>query len=169
MVLAVGVDLVSIARVARLYKRYPLLFPRRILGAREKALAAEKPLSAASLAARFAAKEAVLKAIGCGIGPAALVEVDIIALPGKQPRVILSGHAARFAAARGIEQVALSITHEPPLACAVAVAYGRYGQGNLKKVDSGQRSRSGGNNPTVWAKALRGHRKRRGKKNRNKR
>lgn len=76
-----------------------------------------------TLAAGFAAKEAVLKAIGCGIGPAALNEVEVIAPPGSQPGVTLYGEALRLANELNISAIAVSMTHEPPFACACAAAF----------------------------------------------
>ncbi|HSW35413.1 MAG TPA: holo-ACP synthase [Candidatus Limnocylindrales bacterium] len=123
MILGVGVDLVSIERISKIYAKYPERFLRRIFTACEREAFRKRGSSMASLAARYAAKEAVLKAIGCGIGPAALCEVEVVTTPGKQPLVNLSGDAARQAKERKITAVALSITHEPPIACAVAAVY----------------------------------------------
>ncbi|MEW5786136.1 MAG: holo-ACP synthase, partial [Bacillota bacterium] len=87
MILGVGVDLVSIKRLEQAYRRRPERFLRRIFSAAELALFMERPFPLPSLAARFAAKEAVLKAIGCGIGPAAMREVEIQAARGRPPPV----------------------------------------------------------------------------------
>jgi len=119
----VGVDLVSIERIGRIYERYPEKFMRRVFAAAEIREMTQAPLSTASLAARFAAKEAVLKAIGCGIGPAGLSEVEITRSTGQKPFVELHGEAYRLAAERGIRDIELSLTHEPPFACAVAAAF----------------------------------------------
>ena len=129
MVAGVGVDLVSIARIERAYRRRPRRFLRRLFSTAELSLLMPRRALFPAMAARFAAKEAVLKAIGCGPGPASWQEVEIIAPPGKQPQVRLSGIAARLAAERGISGIALSMTHEPPFAGAVAVAYTRQGDG----------------------------------------
>lgn len=123
MVVGVGVDLVSIRRIERAYRRRPRRFLRRIFSTAEISLLMPRPALFPAMAARFAAKEAVLKAIGCGLGPASWREVEIIALPGKRPQVRLSGSAARLAGESGITGVALSMTHEPPFAGAIAVAY----------------------------------------------
>ncbi|HOA35034.1 MAG TPA: holo-ACP synthase [Bacillota bacterium] len=123
MVIGVGVDLVSIARIERAYNRRPRRFLRRIFSAAELSLLLPRRVLFPAMAARFAAKEAVLKAIGCGLGPASWTEVEIIAPPGREPQVRLSGTAARLAAERGISRIALSMTHEPPFAAAIAVAY----------------------------------------------
>lgn len=123
MIIGVGVDLVSIDRIEKIYEKYPDHFLKRIFSDTEKESFAGKGSPMAGLAARFAAKEAVLKAIGCGIGPAALNEVEIITLPGRQPRAILHGEALRLADEKNIKDIAVSISHEPPLACAFAIAF----------------------------------------------
>jgi holo-[acyl-carrier protein] synthase len=123
MILGTGVDLVSIRRIERVYRRHGERFLRRVFSAAELALLMARPFPLPSMAARFAAKEAVLKAIGCGIGPASLQEVEILAARGKKPAVRLSGYARRLAGERGINAVELSMTHELPFACAVAIAY----------------------------------------------
>ena len=123
MILGVGIDLVSIKRIERVYRRRPERFLRRIFTAAERDFLRERRFYMPAMASRFAAKEAVLKAIGCGIGPAGLREVEVLAPPGKPPRVRLYGDAARLAEEHGITAVEISLTHEPPFACAVAVAY----------------------------------------------
>ncbi len=123
MILGVGIDLVSIERIERVYKRYPVRFLHRILTTREEHRFAEKGSPVNTLAAYYAAKEAVLKAIGCGIGPAAFNEVEVIALPGQQPGIVLYGEALRLANERNISSIAVSMTHEPPFACACAAAF----------------------------------------------
>ncbi len=123
MIEGVGVDLIAIKRVEQAYRRRPKRFLSRIFTAAELALFAQRPALIPAAAARFAGKEAVLKAIGCGIGPAALREVEILAPLGLKPQVRLSGAAARLAKERGITGIEVSLTHEPPFAGAIAVAY----------------------------------------------
>ncbi len=123
--IGLGVDLVSIDRIEKVYDKHRQRFLRRILTAYEEDTFREKGSSMVTLAARYAAKEAVLKAIGCGIGPAAMNEVEIVTSPGKQPQVQLHGAAARLADEKGIIKIAISLSHEPPLACAFAAATGK--------------------------------------------
>ncbi len=123
MFIGVGVDLVAIERIKKILNRFPVRFLDRIFTEREKQNFLDHKNSAASLAARYAAKEASLKAIGCGIGPASLKEVEITTIPGKEPAVELHGEALRLARDKKITAVAVSLTHEPPFACAVAAAY----------------------------------------------
>ena len=123
MIIGVGVDLIAIKRIEKAYRRRPERFLARIFTAAELALFAQRPSIIPAAAARFAGKEAVLKAIGCGIGPAAMRDVEILAPPGLKPQVRLSGAAVRLAEERGITGIELSLTHEPPFAGAIAVAY----------------------------------------------
>ncbi len=123
MIKGVGVDLISIERIDRVYRRHRHRFINRIFTRGERELIARRTAPTAAMAARFAAKEAVLKAIGCGIGPAGLAEVEILSLPAGPPEVRLHGKAALEAARRGIGGVKVSLTHDPPFACALAVAY----------------------------------------------
>ncbi len=122
MGLQVGVDLVAIKRVERILRKYPDRFISRVLSEEEKPVFIEKGARPETLAAAFAAKEAVLKAIGCGIGPAALNEVTVLAGSGCRPKVKLSGEAKRLATEINITAITVSMTHEPPFACAIAAA-----------------------------------------------
>jgi holo-[acyl-carrier protein] synthase len=122
MIVGVGVDIVEVARIERAVARWGEGFVRRIYTPREL----ERAAAAASgprLAARFAAKEAVMKALGCGWRGLAWREVEITNDPQGRPVVHLHGAAQRLAAARGIAQihVALSHTHDHAVASAVAV------------------------------------------------
>ncbi len=119
----VGVDLVSIKRIEQLLNKYPDRFMGRILSENEKKIFIVKGARTETLAAAFAAKEAVLKALGCGIGPAALDEVEVLSLAGKQPLAKLHGAAARIAKEKNIKGISISMTHEQPFACAIAAAY----------------------------------------------
>jgi holo-[acyl-carrier protein] synthase len=110
----VGIDLIEIDRLERALRRHPRL-EQRLFSEAEREYAGSRARPARHLAARFAAKEAVLKALGAGDG-LGLGEVEILA--GEPPRVRLSGRAAR--AARGLE-VKISLTHSRETAAAVAI------------------------------------------------
>jgi holo-[acyl-carrier protein] synthase len=110
----VGIDLLEIGRMERALERYPRLAERLFTPA-EREYAAARSRPGRHLAARFAAKEAVLKAIGTP-GGFGLHEVEILA--GKPPTVRLSGRAAEAAAGERIE---ISLTHSRDFAAAVAV------------------------------------------------
>ena len=76
----------------------------------------------ASLAARFAAKEAGSKALGTGVGAVAWREIEILANPRGRPVVVLHGAAAVRAAALGLHHWSISLTHLAGLAVALVVA-----------------------------------------------
>ena len=123
MILGVGIDLVSIERIEKIYRKHPDRFLKRIFTDREINSFTKMGSSMSTLSSRYAAKEAILKAIGCGIGPAALNEVEVIVLPGQQPRVKLHGEASRLSAEQNITEIMVSMTHEPPFACSCAAAF----------------------------------------------
>ena len=77
-----------------------------------------------SLAARFAAKEAVSKALGTGIGRVAWREIEILRGPARQPVLVLSGEAQLLAQQLGLDQWTVSLSHTQGHAIALVVAIG---------------------------------------------
>jgi holo-[acyl-carrier protein] synthase len=115
----VGLDLIEIERIRRALERYPS-FRERCFTEAERAYCESRPNPAESFAGRFAAKEAVGKALGFGVARAfAWRQIEIVGRP--KPRVFLSGRVAEVAARRGAGQIDLSMTHSRALAAAVAV------------------------------------------------
>lgn len=121
MKLVTGIDLIEIERVAAAVERHGARFLNRVFTPLELAEAGGSP---SSLAARFAAKEAVAKALGCGIGPIGWQEIEIRRQPGSQPVLHLSGEAARLAAELGLDTWSVSLTHARDQAAAVVVGVG---------------------------------------------
>ena len=118
-----GVDLVSVAEIRRWIEdpRDPLI-PRCFVQA-ELDEVGDGVNRIERLAGRFAAKEAVLKAIGIGFGAGvAFTDVMIRRSPGEAPEVRLSGGAAKAAAALGVTAWKLSISHAGDMAMASALA-----------------------------------------------
>jgi holo-[acyl-carrier protein] synthase len=114
MASGIGIDLLEIDRLERALERHPRL-AERVFTSAEREYAAARARPARHLAARFAAKEAVVKALGLS-GGFGLREIEVVA--GEPPTVRLSGRAAE--AGRGRE-VQLSLTHSKELAAAVAM------------------------------------------------
>jgi holo-[acyl-carrier protein] synthase len=109
----IGIDLLEIRRLERALERHPRL-AERVFTEAERDYAAARARPGRHLAARFAAKEAVVKALGLsGFG---LREIEIVA--GEPPTARLSGRAAEAAAGEPIE---VSLTHSRDFAAAVAV------------------------------------------------
>lgn len=115
----VGLDLIEIARVRRALERYPS-FRERVFTDAERAYCDSRPNPAESYAGRFAAKEAVGKALGFGVARAwAWRDVEVVGRP--KPSVRLSGRVATWAERVGAGQIDLSMTHSRELAAAVCV------------------------------------------------
>ena len=112
-----GIDLLEIERLERALARYPRL-EARLFTEGERAYAAARRRPGRHLAARFAAKEAVVKALGT---PAGFAPREIEIEAGEPPRVRLSGRTAGLAAERGLS-LQVSLTHGRDHAAAVALA-----------------------------------------------
>lgn len=110
----VGIDLLEIERMERALARHPRLAERLFTPA-EREYAAARAVPARHLAARFAAKEAVVKALGLR-GGFDLKQIEVVA--GEPPTVRLSGRPAEVAAGRELE---ISLTHSRDYAAAVAI------------------------------------------------
>jgi len=117
--LSFGVDLVEVRRVALIAERYGERFGRRVFTERELA---DCGMRAESLAARWAAKEAVAKALGTGFGPVGYLDIEVVQDEARCPHVHLHGRAAALAEALGLTRWALSISHDGGMAIAFVVA-----------------------------------------------
>ena len=120
-VVGVGVDLCDVDRLRRAMARTQGLRDR-IFTAAEQGYCQRRRDPAERYAARFAAKEAVMKAMGVGLGACALRDIEVVKATSGAPSVALHGGAARLAAERGVTAWQLSLTHTSSLAHATAVA-----------------------------------------------
>lgn len=123
MVVGVGVDIIEIARIAAAVE-HSERFVHRIYTPGEIAYCQQASPPFARLAGRFAAKEAVMKALESGWGPLAWQEIEVQKGPQGQPLVALSGAARELAQKRGVRRVLLSISHSRDYAVAYATAIG---------------------------------------------
>lgn len=127
MIYGIGTDLVEIARIAAAFDRFGERFAQRILGPQElQRYAARRARSEqrglAFLATRFAAKEAVSKAIGLGMrSPMSWRAIEILNAPSGRPQAVPNGALAEFLRARGL-RLSVSVTDEQAMALAFAVA-----------------------------------------------
>lgn len=117
----VGIDLVDIARFRALLARRPALASRLFTDDERAALAGRRD-PVPGLAARFAAKEATLKALGVGIGATRWTEIEVLRQTSGAPELRLTGRAAHLAENRGVVHLAVSLTHTDALASAVVTA-----------------------------------------------
>ncbi len=122
-VLGVGTDLVEVDRLRDALDRQSGLADR-LFTAAERAASARHRDPLPHLAARFAAKESVMKALGQGMGSMAFTDIEVVSEPSGAPQVVLHGRALERATALGVGRWHLSLTHTTSLAQAVAVAAG---------------------------------------------
>ena len=120
MIVGIGADVVSVPRFAASLERTPELRERLFTG-RERVTESGAPRTDTSLAARFAAKEAVAKALGAPQGMQ-WHHCEVVGDSVGRPWLELTGTVAEQAAAQGVERWHLSLTHDGDLAIAYVVA-----------------------------------------------
>jgi holo-[acyl-carrier protein] synthase len=112
MIVGTGVDITEVDRIEAVVKRFGDRFLRRVFTPAEIRYCMGKPNAAERLAARFAAKEAGMKAIGTGLRHGITwQDVEVLRLPGQRPVLQFHGKAAEFAARLGCKRTHLSLSH----------------------------------------------------------
>lgn len=125
MILGSGVDLCEVPRVEAAVARHGSRFLERIFTGREIAYADSKANRFERYAARFAAKEAGMKALGTGWhGGITWRDFEVVNLPSGRPTLKFHGRAAEVAAKLGVRHVALSLTHTKEQALAMVILEG---------------------------------------------
>jgi holo-[acyl-carrier protein] synthase len=119
MGLRTGVDLIEVSRIRDAVERYGQRFIARIFTETEQQ---DSNGRFTSLAARFAAKEAVAKALGCGIGPVGWLEIEIKSDGNRAPHLYLHGEAEKLANELGLSSWSVSLSHTESQAIALVVA-----------------------------------------------
>ena len=119
--LGIGVDLCEIDRMRAALDRTPSLRPR-LFTEDEQAYCDRRSDPTERYAVRFAAKEAVMKAMGVGVGACKWREIEVATADTGAPSVLLHGGAQRLADERGIAEWRLTMTHTHRVAEAIAVA-----------------------------------------------
>ena len=114
MIVGIGVDLVDISRFERSLTRTPRLLERLFAPA-------ERALKPHSLAARYAAKEALIKALG-GSDGVRWTDIEVASEPSGRPIFALSGETSQTVQGRGIHHLHLSLSHDGGLAAAYVIA-----------------------------------------------
>ena len=123
MVIGVGVDVIDVERFRASLTRTPTM-RERIFTLAELEHVATKYDPVLSLAARFAAREAVMKAMGLGLGAFGFHDASVRIDDAGAPHLIISGQAAALATDRGIDTWHLSLAHDGGMATAMVVASG---------------------------------------------
>jgi len=118
----IGTDIVEIERVKQAAERNGDRFLNRVFTPSERSFCDSRRDRFACYAVRFAAKEAVLKAMGTGLAGSRWTDVEIARKTGGFPTVLLHGATAALAAKKGIGRMLLSLSHDREKALAFAVA-----------------------------------------------
>lgn len=129
-VVGVGIDLVDVDRFRASLERTPSMIERMFTpGERDYALLANDPTE--RFAVRFAAKEAVMKALGVGLGAFGFHDVEVVREDGGNPLLGVYGPAEQLARQRGVTAWQISLTHTNLSAGAVVIALGTAGTATL--------------------------------------
>jgi holo-[acyl-carrier protein] synthase len=120
-VLWIGTDVVDLDRFRLALQRTPSMV-ERVFTEGERAYSLRKKDPTERLAARFAVKEATMKALGVGLGAFKFYDVEVTKARSGEPSLQLSGRALDLAAARGITEWKVSITHSDLIAMAIVIA-----------------------------------------------
>jgi holo-[acyl-carrier protein] synthase len=124
-ILGVGMDIVETKRIAESIERFGDRFLHRVFLDGEVAYSQSMKFPHFHLAARFAAKEAISKAFGTGIGhEMGWRDLEIVRESNGAPRVVLHGRAEAYAKARGVQAVHVSLSHTAEYGAASAVVVG---------------------------------------------
>ena len=122
MIVGTGVDITEVPRIRQALERHGERFLNRVFTAEEARYCNGKPNAAERLAARFAAKEAGMKAIGTGLrGGITWKDMEVVRRPGQRPELHYHGRAAEIAGALGCKRVHLSLSHTAEQAIAYVI------------------------------------------------
>ena len=123
MIFGIGIDVVEVSRIEGAMTRQGELFLAKLFTETEKQYCEKQSRPAIHYAARFAAKEAVSKALGTGIGGSVgWLEMEVFRTENGAPKMIFHGKAAAFLATHRITEVQISLSHAQEYAAANAVA-----------------------------------------------
>lgn len=121
----IGIDVVEVERIESSMAEFGERFAEKVFTPAERSYCESQRRPGLHYAARFAAKEAVAKAFGTGIGKElGWLDMEIVRKESGEPALVLSGAGGAFAEANGIAEVKISLTHAKHYAAANAVALG---------------------------------------------
>lgn len=122
MIVGTGVDLCEVSRLQQAIERYGARFTNRVFTEKESAYAESKANRYERYAARFAAKEAAMKALGTGWrGGVAWRDFEVTNLTSGRPTLSFHGKAAEIAMQQGVRHISLSLTHTAEQAMALVI------------------------------------------------
>lgn len=124
-VIGIGIDVVEVDRIKSSVEKFSERFLNRVFTESEQKYCYKQKMPELHLAARFAAKEAIAKAFGTGIGKEVRwLDMEILRKESGEPEVKLRGDARGYSRQRGVGQIMVSLTHAKQFAAANAVILG---------------------------------------------
>ncbi len=125
MILGIGLDLVELPRFRAALERHGARFESRVFTPAEREVGGSGSARLLSLAARFAAKEACMKALGTGWGQGVgFTQIEVVRGARGEPSLVLHGVAREVARRLGVQRTHVSLSHQPGAAAAVVVLEG---------------------------------------------
>lgn len=122
MIVGLGTDIVEVERIAKMIERHAASFVNRIFTPNEIAYCQQRKFSAEPFAGRWAAKEAVMKALGTGfIQGTHFQEIEVVTEESGRPRIVLHGSTAELAKQLGIGEILVTMSHCREYATATAI------------------------------------------------
>jgi holo-[acyl-carrier protein] synthase len=122
MIVGTGIDIAEVPRIRKSIERFGGRFLERIFTPGEIRYCESKANRIERYAARFAAKEAAMKALGTGWNHGVRwQDCEVARMPGQRPTIVFHGRAGEFAAKLGVRNTALSISHTPDQAIAQVI------------------------------------------------
>lgn len=124
-IIGIGIDVIEVERIEEAVKEFGERFLERVFTGNERAYCERQKRPEIHYAARWAAKEAVSKAFGTGIGTdLGWTEIEVVRLDSGEPTLVLRGRAREFADKTSVSEIKISLTHAKHYAAANAVAVG---------------------------------------------
>ncbi len=126
MIVGIGTDIVEVERIQKMMSDHGDHFLERVFTAAEIAHCQPRREAAQHFAGRWAAKEAVMKALGTGFTPeVGWTDIEILTLPSGQPHVVMHGTARTYSENKGIGTILITLSHTKTYATATAIGLAR--------------------------------------------
>ena len=126
MIVGIGTDIVEVERIQKMMSDHGDHFLERVFTAAEIAHCQPRREAAQHFAGRWAAKEAVMKALGTGFTPeVGWTDIEILTLPSGQPYVVMHGTARTYSENKGIGTILITLSHTKTYATATAIGLAR--------------------------------------------
>ena len=133
MIVGIGIDIINVDRIGRIINKWNSRFTHRIFTYKERLYCEKKKNGFQSYAARFAAKEALLKALGLGLSGVSWNDIEVTNSSLGQPFIELKGNIKNIAVEKKIDKIFLTISHSNKYAIAQIILEGKLTKKSFRK------------------------------------